>query len=172
MSETHISSDLRQSSGSTWNNFLWWVLEQPSFPCIITMLFSSHWIPEKDPTLPSIADTTWCQISYVYLPVFTGATVFLFYEGKSIFHCRALMKIHEIMYNSINISVSILQPVLYSYFVFTFLFCTQCRCVKQIYNTIYIKIMFDIGKVYMFIVWLLCFITLYKYLCLNHIQCL
>lgn len=96
----------------------------------------------------------------MYLPVFTGATVFLFYEGKSIFHCRALMKIHEIMYNSINISVSILQPVLYSYFVFTFLFCTQCHCVKQIYNTIYIKIMFDIGKVYMFIVWLLCFITL------------
>lgn len=137
------------------------------------MLFSSHWIPEKDPTFTSIADTTWCQISYVYLPVFTGAPgFFLFYEGKSIFHCRALMKIHKIMYNSINISVSILQPVLYSYFVFTFLFCTQCHCVKQIYNTIYIKIMFDIGKVYMFIVWLLCFITLYKYLCLNHIQCL
>lgn len=108
----------------------------------------------------------------MYLPVFTGATVFLFYEGKSIFHCRALMKIHEIMYNSIYIYVSILQPVLYSYFVFTFLFCTQCRCVKQIYNTIYIKIMFDIGKVYIFIAWLLCFITLYKYLCLNHIQCL
>lgn len=46
-----------------------------------------------------------------------------------------------------------LKSVLYSYIEFTFLFCTQCHCVK-IYNTIYIKIMFDIGKVYMYIVWL------------------
>lgn len=105
----------------------------------------------------------------IYRYLLEHMVFFLFYEGKSIFHCRALMKIHKIMYNSINISVSILQPVLYSYFVFTFLFCTQCHCVKQIYNTIYIKIMFDIGKVYMFIVWLLCFITLYRYLFLNHI---
>lgn len=111
LSETHISSGLRQSSGGTWNSVLWWVLEQPvhnflqlhyNYAVQLT-LNPRDW--SNTASKQSIADTTWCQINYVYLPVFTGAPGFfiLFYEGKSIFHCRALMKIHEIMYKSVYI---------------------------------------------------------------------